>query len=627
MWRVRRGTLSIFVCCLVVGGVRGDVIEVGDVSRPFTGVGFDRWVGNAGVGSMEINGGTFEVNNVGRVGRQAGSDGTVLVTGAGSTWQNDRQLNIGESGTGRLTVQNAGTVTYRDTGIIGQNAGSTGRVTVTGTGSRMRNLGGVGGGIRVGEAGSGTLNVLNGGVAEDASPNVADGWIGRLSGSTGTVNVDGAGSFFEVNSNLHIGQDGTGELNITNGGRARNNAANVGATFNGTGSGTVTVDGAGSTWSNFSGINVGDGSITISNGASVTSTFGIVGNRSGATGSVLVTGTGSSWAAGGGNAAFQIGQSGGTGSLTIENGGLVTSGLGNIAAGTVIVRGTGSTWQNTGSNGLTIGSSLGASQTGKLNIENGGLVVNVTGLGRTRVGPQGILNVAGGTLQTATVEILNGGQVNLSGGKIEASGTVTPGAPSNFSMTGGELEAPTIQGDFAFSGGTLDVETVNGTLTQSGGLLAPGDSPGITTINGNYLLSGGSIGIEIAGLTQGTGFDFIDINGNWILTGGSLDVSFLGGFTAANGSTFDLFDFDSVSGTFDTLNLPSLSGGLAWDSSNLYSSGSLSVTAVPEPSTWGICGLLLGGALVRSCSSRRRHRRLDGTKVLDSNEQRLLGEH
>jgi hypothetical protein len=40
-----------------------------------------------------------------------------------------------------------------------------------------------------------------------------------------------------------------------------------------------------------------------------------------------------------------------------------------------------------------------------------------------------------------------------------------------------------------------------------------------------------------------------------------------------------LFDWASMSGTFDTLGLPSLGAGLSWNTSQLYSIGVLSVSA------------------------------------------------
>lgn len=82
---------------------------------------------------------------------------------------------------------------------------------------------------------------------------------------------------------------------------------------------------------------------------------------------------------------------------------------------------------------------------------------------------------------------------------------------------------------------------------------------------------------------------------------GTLDVTSLGGSFSA-GQVFDVLDWDTLVGTFDTVNLPALAGGLAWDASNLYVTGQL--TVVPEPAC-GVLLFVLSGAIV---SVRRRGR-------------------
>jgi hypothetical protein len=56
------------------------------------------------------------------------------------------------------------------------------------------------------------------------------------------------------------------------------------------------------------------------------------------------------------------------------------------------------------------------------------------------------------------------------------------------------------------------------------------------------------------------------------------------------GDLFNLFDWGSLSGAFDTVNLPALGGGLSWNTSQLYTNGTLLV--VPEPNS---AALLLAG--------------------------------
>ena len=75
----------------------------------------------------------------------------------------------------------------------------------------------VGGTLKVGDSGSGTLNVTNGGVVSNTS-----GYLGYYSGSTGEATVTGSGSQWNNSSYLYVGQSGTGTLNIESAGVVTN---------------------------------------------------------------------------------------------------------------------------------------------------------------------------------------------------------------------------------------------------------------------------------------------------------------------------------------------------------------------------------------------------------------------
>ena len=111
----------------------------------------------------------------------------MTVTGPGSTWNNSPGggLNIGSFGTGTLTIANGGTVIDNTAfaANIGEGAGSQGTVTVTGAGSTWSNSSGV----NVGDLGTGTLTVADGGIVN--GPIV----IATNAGSIGTLNI-GAGA-------------------------------------------------------------------------------------------------------------------------------------------------------------------------------------------------------------------------------------------------------------------------------------------------------------------------------------------------------------------------------------------------------------------------------------------------
>ncbi len=110
---------------------------------------------------------------------------------------------------------------------------------------------------------------------------------------------------------------------------------------------------------------------------------------------------------------------------------------------------------------------------------------------------------------------------------------------------------------------------------------------------GSLSLAGGSqTNIEIGGLTRGTQFDAILSSGN-VSLGGILQISLVNNFTPQLGQSFDIFDLGSQSGTFSTLQLPTLSGGpLGWDISQLYTTGTLTVATTYLHGDWNRDGVV-----------------------------------
>ena len=109
----------------------------------------------------------------------------------------------------------------------------------------------------IGNTSNGTMDITN-----DSDILSGYGIIGRESGSTGNVTVDGPGSTW-MNSNLFVGSSGGGVLNITNGGAVLSGflSANLSGVLGADqgASGMVTVTGTGSTWINFSLLWIGGG--------------------------------------------------------------------------------------------------------------------------------------------------------------------------------------------------------------------------------------------------------------------------------------------------------------------------------------------------------------------------------
>ncbi len=145
--------------------------------------------------------------------------------------------------------------------------------------------------------------------------------------------------------------------------------------------------------------------------------------------------------------------------------------------------------------------------------------------------------------------------------------------------------------------GTFENVTMNGTF-------APGLSPTISNVNNLNLGTNSILDMEIGGLVAGTQFDKLIDAGN-LSFDGTLKITLINGFNPTLGQSFDLFDWTVLSGNFSSFDFSfaSLDSGLVWDTSNLYSNGSITVSAVPEPSA--ILYLFATGALA-SLPRRRK---------------------
>jgi T5SS/PEP-CTERM-associated repeat protein len=293
-----------------------------DGTDPWSVPGNPFFVGNAGTGSLTIDAASSVVDIDGIIASAADSTGTVTVIGAGSTWSNIGLLRVGARGEGQLTIVDGGVVENFINCFLGAFPGATGTVIVTGTGSTWNNDGG----FRVGSEGSGTLVIADGGSVVNRTAG-----IGRFAGATGVVTVTGADSTWTNSGDLFVGDSGEGTLEIQNGGRVSNAIGRIGNNIGSTGA--VIVTGEGSTWEN-SGLlsigNAGIGSLAISDGGSVSSTDGMIGANS----TVTLSGGSANWTmmgsfdmtASGGTAKLAIGISGST-----EHGSVNVSGMAQLA--------------------------------------------------------------------------------------------------------------------------------------------------------------------------------------------------------------------------------------------------------------------------------------------------------
>jgi len=155
------------------------------------------------------------------------------------------------------------------------------------------------------------------------------------------------------------------------------------------------------------------------------------------------------------------------------------------------------------------------------------------------------------------------------------------------SPTGSEIQ---VAGSVTFNGLVSGGANFPGAgLVIFNGGYDPGDSPAEVTFNGDLNFGpANTLTMELGGTTGGDEYDRLDVLGTLSLDG-TMNVTLIDGFVPANGDTFDLLDWGSLDGTFDTVNLPSLAPGLAWDDSALYTTGELHVT--PEPGTLALAAI------------------------------------
>jgi T5SS/PEP-CTERM-associated repeat protein/autotransporter-associated beta strand protein len=178
----------------------------------------------AGDNAIVDNGGTPFIASPGatalnlELGVSSGLGGNTQVR-AGGTLAASANILVGyTSGTGTFNISGGGTASNAFDAIIGFASGTTGISTVTGAGSTWTSAQG----FFVGFAGTGTLNVTNGGQVFQAGA-AFNTFLGFTGTGDGTISVDGAGSLFQANGNLYIGGNTTGPqglglLRIDNGG-------------------------------------------------------------------------------------------------------------------------------------------------------------------------------------------------------------------------------------------------------------------------------------------------------------------------------------------------------------------------------------------------------------------------
>jgi fibronectin-binding autotransporter adhesin len=221
--------------------------------------------------------------------------------------------------------------------------------------------------------------------------------------------------------------------------------------------------------------------------------------------------------------------------------------------------------------------------------------------GALNVGPHQVVLDDSNAAQLGTSTTLGaGGRLNSFNGITLASGrTVTASATASASISGNFVNNGTVTGPIS-AGQMLTLNNnVSGQGNYGGNLrfagnFSPGNSgPAAVALNSFNLVDTTTLSLEIGGLTPGAQHDRLNFTGAGVLDG-VLSVTLTGAFQPGEGNLFVLINGGTLSGTFDTMNLPGLAPGLAW---NYVQTGTtVTLAVIPEPSATMV--FLLGAALV-----------------------------
>ena len=553
----------------------------------------------SGAGAVFLGSATLTVGDAtsttfsGRIGDGAFTGGSLVKQGTGTltlsganTYTGGTKVVGGTLAVGSTAaLPKAGAVALGGAGTLALNVPGSVIGALTGTGNlalgaNSLSFGNGGASFAFGGAvtGSGTLDKLGVGRADLGA---AD-----LSGLTGTVRVDGGTLTGNAGFKGAVALNG-GTYEVAGGG-ALTSAFSGKGSFVKSGAGTLLVGSqafVGTTSVTGGGLTMragsffgSDGGFAVASGASVRlGSFDTA--LSGATyanaGTLQGTGEIDATLANAGTGRINLAA---TDALTIGKGANSNAGLIGVAGGALTVRGTlANTGQISGHGSLDFGDGLSVGSGGSL-AASGGLtdVFGRVAIGSASARAGAVVSAGGGTL-TFHDDVTNNGLASTGVQTDLGSRTVFLGSVSG-------------AGPFTGAG-----------AVEFDGDLRPGNSPARVTFSGDTTLGGTNrLFMELGGTVGGTGYDQIDFAGRGHL-GGALTLASYGGFTPGMGQSFDLFD-GIWDGTFASVDLPTLSDGLRWDASALYTTGVVRVQSVPEPSALAALGL---GGLVML---RRRRR-------------------
>ena len=298
----------------------------------------------------------------------------------------------------------------------------------------------------------------------------------------------------------------------------------------------------------------------------------------------------------GGNFLFQLGN-------YTNNSAGITNTFGNLAIGSntlSVINVDGAT--TSGSSVLAFGATtLTGSPT--FNVNNGVIPV-VLALGAVSDGGAGysLTTIGTGKLLLTNSNTYTGG-TTVSNGVLEVNNTTGSGLGSG----------AVIVNAGATLAGSGSVNTLTNTVTNNGTIAVgnlgrtSGSSLTLTNTGGLTINSGGMVTVSLfsgagAGDNSGTASAADVLNAQCPVTissGAVLTINNPNGLVPQGGDKWKIANWQSTPmGTFDTLNLPALTGDNTWDTTQLYTSGTIAVGSAPTKSAQILGATVSNGSLI-----------------------------
>lgn len=569
--------------------------------------------------------------------------GASLAVGANQTFRVTGNETLGGSGAFGLTLnpggthQVTGTMTVATNGTLTQNAGSTIAVsalvqsggTINGTlqnqstfvyqsgsfNGRLLNQGIVnfgssmtlGNGVR-NEATlaiglNQTLNADGAGLDNQSSVNLNSGTLGgsgplmnhslllgdgTIAGSGGFTNT---GSVYVVGGTLALSNTGTntnsGQIGVSLGQQLRLLGSNLIST------GMIELEGG-----------VISGSAMLNNSTGIVNGYGTISSPFANAGALVVEGgilAVSTTFANSGEVVLAGGLATLSGSGAMNNSGIVR---GDGAIAKIVNNNAGGEIRAENGKRIRFQGSVGANA-GTIQLQGGAVefVSALTNAAAGQIQGRGMFSTGGAGLTNNGHMALSGGITDIHGDVHNATGVVSRGIiiSGNADVTFWDDVSNTANSLFRVSSGSSI--TLFGSYSGSGisgngndihleADVNPGFSSAIVDFGGNVHFSPSTrLNIEIGGTTPGVQYDQVRVSEQLSLHG-TLDVSLINGFSPELDDSFVILDWGTLVGAFADMQLPALAGSLAWNTSQLYSTGTLTVVAVDLPGDYNDDGVV-----------------------------------